>query len=1129
MGKTYSDAIESETKEPLVINPTSVNNYKDNTTLGKDELEVGNNIILDDGIIETVPGIVKENNDAPGDNPVYALHRSYGKTTEKVCLRLSNGSLKSGPPAFATTVLGGLANKRTPFINLKGKSYGVNETDGLIRYDPKLAQGRLVSIVSPNYRKKIAFFESDETWTGGAADLSANRIEEWSGNASQGLKISCATSAYETSVSGAVTLNLTQFDDTKTSGDDDYIVFWTKHSIRANIDYISVTFFKKVTGPTWYYRCTIYQKDLTEGDYEWTEHRIKKGDFLVTLTPNWNSIIRIDVAVKANANGATTCTFDYMYLAGSPPIVKELQKDIFNCDNNTEETWTGDGTLTNDEAYDGNKSISVVGSGGGSARTISLALTTQLDLSLWTSGEAVLDTDEFVFYIKTNDITALADASCLTLRVGLDAANYYYYTWATKVALGLISNNTWIEVKVKKGDLDALSLGAPNFTNVDYVAFVTSALTGVTKYIYFDHLSLKKANNTLNLATMEAAETWTFSNTASSLVTSGGTAYTIAVNGVTQGLQCMKLYNPSSTAEEVIGTLDWTAGVKDLSLWTGGDASPTSDYITFDISVVNPHHTFEYLEIWFDNNSLASFANAYKYRFKPSDVPGNTNWASVHYLMHIGTLKVAKSQFDQIGTVGGWNTIGAVKFVLKGQTAGPWPFFACIDNLQMKRKPRTSGYYKYKYSYMVGDIYSAPSELSEEFHNIGNDVLLENIKTSQDTRVTARKIFREGGLYPETWMEVKTIEDNVTTTVVDDIDDADLELSMSESVPDGHINIVKGNNLAYEPQSDRLLVWGDPDHKNYVWYSRQGYYLTFDEDSYREFMDEVMFVVPWYSNDLIFYRNRMQKIAGDIESGELNDIPVNVGACSYWAVKPLKNVVPFVSWDNVYIMDGYNVKPIGDQVKGYFKGRETYLSTVNIGTCKDTLYIACKDKTGTPTFNSVVLRYYIPTGSWTVLPSWNVNMWSNWDQMNDLNELYYGNSFTGHIYSINSTTYKFDASGIASLFSTGWIQLPDKEIAIHRILLKAKGTNLSIISFTGYKDLSAVHCASGDITLTTSWLTYVLGPKNIHNLLRGDCIKLEFTHNTELKITEAYFKMKDIVVEYEKLSKRITLNEVTIT
>jgi hypothetical protein len=104
---------------------------------------------------------------------------------------------------------------------------------------------------------------------------------------------------------------------------------------------------------------------------------------------------------------------------------------------------------------------------------------------------------------------------------------------------------------------------------------------------------------------------------------------------------------------------------------------------------------------------------------------------------------------------------------------------------------------------------------------------------------------------------------------------------------------------------------------------------------------------------------------------------------------------------------------------------------------------------------------------------------------------------------------------------------PDTELAIKEIQLKARGTAASVLTMQGYINFGTSQTCSGAITFpaTDQWRTYRFGPKNIHNLLRGDSIMVKFTHSTDA----GYFKVKDIVFFLEKLSKRITLNEVTVT
>jgi hypothetical protein len=95
--------------------------------------------------------------------------------------------------------------------------------------------------------------------------------------------------------------------------------------------------------------------------------------------------------------------------------------------------------------------------------------------------------------------------------------------------------------------------------------------------------------------------------------------------------------------------------------------------------------------------------------------------------------------------------------------------------------------------------------------------------------------------------------------------------------------------------------------------------------------------------------------------------------------------------------------------------------------------------------NNTVLRYNIPTKSWTVLPDWNANVWATADQKDDLNDLYFGDSVNGNIYSINYTTYQFSGSAITSTIKTPWINKPEHEVAISKIEFKAKGNTASTL------------------------------------------------------------------------------------
>jgi hypothetical protein len=78
----------------------------------------------------------------------------------------------------------------------------------------------------------------------------------------------------------------------------------------------------------------------------------------------------------------------------------------------------------------------------------------------------------------------------------------------------------------------------------------------------------------------------------------------------------------------------------------------------------------------------------------------------------------------------------------------------------MTRKTGLTGRYYYQYTFNIGDISSAPSEISDYVDTKGSSIIVENIKTSQDSRVNKRLLYRKGGTFPDTWMLVKTIDDN---------------------------------------------------------------------------------------------------------------------------------------------------------------------------------------------------------------------------------------------------------------------------------------------------------------------------------------------------------------------------------
>jgi hypothetical protein len=272
-------------------------------------------------------------------------------------------------------------------------------------------------------------------------------------------------------------------------------------------------------------------------------------------------------------------------------------------------------------------------------------------------------------------------------------------------------------------------------------------------------------------------------------------------------------------------------------------------------------------------------------------------------------------------------------------------------------------------------------------------------------------------------------------------------------------------------------------------------------------------------------------VDGDFLTGDMIDIPVPMGGCSYYCADRIsEGLLAYAGMDNVYLLDGYRAHTIGDEISDYFSGRESYLSSVytKFNSKDESIYIAVKANSGTPTYNSKVLRYYIPEKSWTIL-SWNANLFALFNGQGDDNSLWYADSLatTGDVVKTGSSTYQYKAGAISSEAKTGWFNEPLAELTLRQIEFKAKGMGgVGTLTITGYKNLSESGAAfTGSVTLTTSWVTYTISNPLLERSMTGDHLELKFTHATDVY----GFSLKDIVLYMQKTPKRRTLNEVTIS
>lgn len=1091
MALIQTDRTKTEALDPIVLNPTTVDTYKDAATLLPTELQIATEIVLDNGYIEKALGTVKVNSDNAG-TVVYGLHRAYGIASERVALRLANGTLKSGLSAFSTTVLTNLANLITPFVNApNGKAYGVNRTDGIIRYNPTTLEGLKTSIIGPFLRKKIAFFESDETWTliSGSGGQSSDYYDasEWIGNATQSLKLYPSAAGGSAAADYTVSLDLTVFGNTKTSDDDDHIAFKTFHLIRDDIEHIEVVFYTGIIGSTDYKVIRLYRSDFAEGDYQYTQWKVKKSAFVDGGAPNWAVVRLVRASVFGQTGKIPVVYFDAMHLRIAQIKVRELRKQIALF--NQSEVWTnvtGGGISFDNQYYKEGFCSGKQTATGRNTRALTL------DLTKWTDNSTVQTSDEIAVQMR---LTARANFTKAKLMIGTSATKYYAHDI---LPADIPANSQWFDISIPISQFSAVggisSLSA--LTRID----ISATFTG-TCQLNIDDVRLQPHTVIKQLAECESSESWTFSNASIST----------KKQGVVQGSGCLFLEGKGARMKQSYGTIAMSAS-RDLTTWDDGTGSSTDDIIAFNMYHTNLKN-IDYLLIY---GGDPTFANYYFYQVnKPEFAEGGLK------NNRGGKVSFAKSKFTAVGSPN-WNNISAFRFTSQAKNGGD----IYIDDVTMERQGGVTGRYYYKHVFKYRDIASAFSEESEYVDSKGSYVSVSLVKSSVDSRVTSKEIYRRGGDFPSTWNRVAVIP-NATEEFVDKISDSNLNYPLGNDIPDGNVDTIGCSNLSYDSKSDRMLYWGDTSYRNRLYASNPAHYHVVSETAFREFPGELMGAIPFHTQTVVILRDKVLRIDGEILTGDMVEIPVPMGGCSYYGSDKIsEGLIAYAGMDNVYLLDGYKAVDIGNQVKNYFKGRESYLSGIQTkyNAKEKALYVAVMDKTGTPTYNSKVLRCYIPRKSWTVL-NWNVNIFALFNGQGDDNSLWYGDSYatTGDVVKTGSSTYQYKSGAISSESKTGWFNDPLAELSIYAIELKAKGTGT--LTVKGYKNLSEVSaCLTGNITLTADWVSYTIQNPLLKRSMTGDHLELDFTHATD----NAGFKLKDVVIYMERTPKRVTMSEVTI-
>lgn len=147
--------------------------------------------------------------------------------------------------------------------------------------------------VYKNYFTVISSCDTSETWSGGQSEETNHR----GGDAARKVQSTSGTeeTAYRT-ISPA--LDLSGYTN------DDFIDFFCYVDDASNVDYVKVRL--ETTPGSSYYEKSI-GSSLVDG---WNEFHILRSSFAETGSPNWNSISRITLIVKATSGNDVYCIFD---------------------------------------------------------------------------------------------------------------------------------------------------------------------------------------------------------------------------------------------------------------------------------------------------------------------------------------------------------------------------------------------------------------------------------------------------------------------------------------------------------------------------------------------------------------------------------------------------------------------------------------------------------------------------------------------------------------------------------------------------------------------------------------------------------------------------------------------------
>ncbi len=414
---------------------TTVNTGLDSADIADNQLRTASDIIFDNGVAEVGPGQVAMNvgDQLGGDRILGGVWRAYDKAANKQLIAFCAGvgyywvdadGIPSGTHQHITwfgsgsNVTGLTTGVPFSFLNSHDTTLIANGYDDAMQYVPRTKVLQKLGIEPPRFYKKVAYFESDETVTQISATATTSqtvfRPEERTGNSKTSMKLTAtaaATAAGYSQYSAAQDHSI--FPNGQAMSNDDYLVVYIFHDIRAYVSSIELRFYKTAATPgSDFYTVTISPSELDptySRNNQWTKLLIKRSRFVMSGTAPWNSI-RGFAAYMTSVTGTATIYVDNVHWKNCPIEATKYKKYLDNFEGPVSD-WTASVDI---DHLSNNMNVLYLKEGSKSLKWIphdpeyiGKNLTTALDLTQYIDGITSQTSDEVCLRVYCSDTTKI--------------------------------------------------------------------------------------------------------------------------------------------------------------------------------------------------------------------------------------------------------------------------------------------------------------------------------------------------------------------------------------------------------------------------------------------------------------------------------------------------------------------------------------------------------------------------------------------------------------------------------------------------------------------------------------------------------------------------------------------------